>query len=388
MSDRARLSYRPRVLHIGKFYPPSRGGIESHIADQSEALLEHTDLKVIVANHGRTISRETRNGVSVTRLPTWINVAGAPICPGMIREIREFQPDIVHIHLPNPGAVLAYLASGYSGLLICNYHSDVVRQKLLGRAFQPVLERVLNRADAIIVSSLNYAQSSPVLRSYQSRCRVIPYSIGHARFQQQDESQVEAIRKRFGPRIVLAVGRMVYYKGFEYLVRAMKKVDGTLLLIGTGPLHEALSTEILNLGLQAKVHLLGDVPDDQLPNYYRAAELFVLPSVERSESFGIVQLEAMACGRPVINTQLESSVPLVSENGVTGITVPPKDVDAMASAIGVLLGDDVLRQSYGKAARRRVHDRFTIESATSDLLSLYSELIGCEVNPVSCTRSA
>ena len=199
-----------------------------------------------------------------------------------------------------------------------------MRQKLLGRAFQPIMEQVLKRADAIIVSSWKYAQSSPVLCSFQSRCRIIPHGIVHTRFQQQDEGQVEAIRKRFGPRIVLAVGRMVYYKGFEYLVRAMKAVDGTLLLIGTGPLHEALSAEIQDRGLQEKVHMLGDVPDDQLPNYYSAAELFVLPSVERSESFGIVQLEAMACGRPVINTQLESGVPYVSENGVTGIPSPPK----------------------------------------------------------------
>ena len=112
MSDRVRLNRRPRVLQIGKFYPPFRGGIESHIADQSEALLEHTDLKVIVANRGRSTSRETRNGVSVTRLPTWMNIAGAPICPDIVREIREFQPDIIHLHVPNPGAVLAYLASG------------------------------------------------------------------------------------------------------------------------------------------------------------------------------------------------------------------------------------------------------------------------------------
>jgi len=388
MSDGLRPGRRPRVLQIGKFYAPFRGGIESHVADQSEALLEHADVKVIVANHDRTLSRETRNGVSVTRLPTWINVAGAPICPAMVREIREFQPDIIHLHLPNPGAVLAILASGHSGNLVCTYHSDVVRQRFFARAFQPVMDRILKRTDAIVVSSWKYARSSPGLRSFQSRCRVIPFGIVHTRFEQQDESQVEAIRNQFGPRIVLGVGRLVYYKGFEYLIRAMERVDGTLLVIGTGRLHEALSAEIRDRGLHARVHLLGDVPDAQLANYYRAADIFVLPSVERSEAFGIVQLEAMACGKPVINTQIDSSVPCVSENGATGITVPPKDVDALADAIRVLLDNDALRRSYGEAARRRVHDRFTIEAATNDLLRLYFELLGCEVNPVRCIHSA
>ena len=129
MINERRLSDRLRVLHVGKFYAPVRGGIEAQLQDQSEALLGHVDLKVVVANTGRSISRETVNGVAVTRVPTWSTFTGAPICPGIVREIREFGADIIHLHLPNPGAVLAYLASRHSGLLICNYHSDVVRQK-------------------------------------------------------------------------------------------------------------------------------------------------------------------------------------------------------------------------------------------------------------------
>ncbi len=386
MSNQRGVSPRLRVLQIGKFYAPFRGGIESHVADQSEALLNYVDLKVIVANHNPSISHETLNGVSVTRLPTWINVAGAPICPGMVREIRQFRPDIVHIHLPHPGAVLAYLASDHSGTLICNYHSDVVRQKFLSKAFQPIMDRLLQRADAIIASSWNFVQSSRVLQPYRTRCRVIPYGVVVDKFACHSESEVQAIRQRFGPRIVLAVGRLVYYKGFEYLIRAMAGLeaaglDATLLIIGTGGLRDALSKEIQNRGLQSKVYLLGAVNDEQLPNYYRAADLFVLPSVERSESFGIVQLEAMACGKPVINTQLDSSVPFVSENGITGMTVPPKDVDALAGAIRCLLENDALRQTYGEAARRRVHERFTVRAVTNDLLTLYSELTQREFIP-------
>lgn len=368
------MSKRLRVLHIGKFYSPVRGGIEAHLQDQSEALMDHVDLKVVVANTERSISREIVNGVPVTRMPTWSTVAGAPICPGMVREIRQFGADIVHLHLPNPGAVLAYLASRHSGILICNYHSDIVRQRFLGKAFQPIMRNVLKRADAIVVSSENYVRSSQVLQPVKARCQVIPYGIVVKNFERPNEAGVRAIREQYGPRVVLAVGRLVYYKGFEFLIRAMSKVDATLLLIGTGPLHEALSSEIRNRGLESRVHLLGDVDSQTLPHYYHAADLLVLPSLARSEAFGIVQAEAMACGKPVINTSLDTGVPFVSQNGVTGITVPPQDSEALASSIQFLFENEAIRKKFGEAARRRVQERFTVEAMTEKLLGLYGQL--------------
>ena len=368
------MSDRLRVLQIGKYYSPVRGGIETQLQRQAEALQEHVDLKIVVANTTPSRAEETVNGVPVTRVSTWATLAGAPICPGMIREIQEFKADIVHLHLPNPGAILAYLASGHSGTLICNYHSDVVRQKYLGKAFEPILNRVLNRADAIIVSSRNYLQSSPVLKKVKSRCHVIPYGIVLRDFEQQNEAAVRNIRQQFGPRIVLAVGRLVYYKGFEYVIRAMSNVDATLLLIGTGKLHDSLASEIRARGLGDKVHLLGDIDDEHLADYYHAADLLVLPSLARAEAFGIVQVEAMACGKPVINTSLDTGVPFVSEHGVTGITVPPRDADALASSIQFLFDHEGIRQSYGEAARRRVHERFSINTMTEHTLELYGRL--------------
>ena len=211
----------------------------------------------------------------MTRIPTWGTIAGAPICPGMVREINGFGADIVHLHLPNPGAVLAYLASRHSGTLICSYHSDIIRQRLLGKTFQPILRSVLDRADAIIVSSWNYVQSSPVLQSVKARCHVIPLGVVVKNFEPANEVEVREIQKRFGPKIVLAVGRLVYYKGFEFLIRAMEKVDARLLLIGTGPLYGALSSEIRNRRLEHRVHLLGDVDSQKLPGYYHASDLLV-----------------------------------------------------------------------------------------------------------------
>lgn len=221
-----------RVLHVGKFYPPYMGGMETHLQALGGELRKRLDVQVIVANPGRRSVRETVDGVPVSRVGTAFTVASAQICPGMSRQIRAADADIVHLHHPNPTATFSLLASGYRGRVIVTYHSDIVRQKLLGAAFRPVLRRLLGRSAAIIVTSPNYLATSPELAPFRDRCHVIPYGISVGRFGERDETAIARIRREHGPRILLAVGRMIYYKGFEYLVRAMRDVDARLLLVG------------------------------------------------------------------------------------------------------------------------------------------------------------
>src|SRR5579871_822057 len=330
-----------RVLQIGKFYPPHMGGIETHLQTLCEQVSKSTDLRVVVANDDATTSEEVLEGVAVSRVPTRLTVASAPLCPGMIAKIRESRADIIHIHLPNPMAVLAYLASRSRARLVITYHSDTVRQKFLGVLFEPWLHALLRRSSAIIVSSPNYPQSSEVLRRYQDRCHTIPFGIRLEEFEQQDPAAVSAIRKQYGPRLVLGVGRLVYYKGFEYLIDAMRKVQGTLLIIGDGPLREKLENQARDLGIADKVHFLGHVPGT-LSAYYQAADVFVLSSIARSEALGIVQIEAIASGLPVVNTNLDSGVPFVSRHEETGFTVAPADSEAIAKATNRLLDDEDL----------------------------------------------
>jgi glycosyltransferase involved in cell wall biosynthesis len=203
---------------------------------------------------------------------------------------------------------------------------------------------------------------------------VIPFGITTERFEQVDPRAVSEIRERYGPKIVLAVGRLVYYKGFKYLVRAMERVQGKLVLVGEGPLRQSLEREVRERGLQARVFLLGRVPD--LDAYYKAADVFVLPSVARSEAFGIVQLEAMACGKPVVNTTLDSGVPFVSMHGISGVSVPPGDTDALAEAICLLLGDPELSSRYGDAGRKRVREQFGLETMIARTACLYERVMG------------
>ncbi|PYS46346.1 MAG: hypothetical protein DMF68_19445 [Acidobacteria bacterium] len=369
LSDQNRL----RVLHLGKFYPPHLGGMETHLEALCGELKQTVNLEVVVANSERETIDETIDGVKVARLGSLLNFAAAPVCPQMARRVRESAADIVHIHWPNPTAVLAFLASHHSGKLVFTYHSDIVRQKLLRKPFWPVLRHALSRADAIIVTSPNYMRASPVLRKFQERCRVIPFGIPVEEFNRPNEIEVSGICKQYGPRIVLTVGRLVYYKGFEYLIRAMKSVEGHLLIVGSGPLREALRREARDCGVTERVSILSDVTD--VVPYYHAADVFVLPSVARSEAFGIVQLEAMACGVPIVNTNLDSGVPFVSPDKVSGLTVPPADSESLSQAINTLLNNPSLRARLGRAGQARVRSEFNLSLMAERTLELYKEVI-------------
>jgi rhamnosyl/mannosyltransferase len=364
--------------------------METHLQALCGELKQAINVEVVVAGDERETIEEVIDGVSVARLGTLLNFAAAPICPQMVRRVRESRADIVHIHWPNPTAVLAYLASRHRGHLVFTYHSDIIRQKLLRKPFWPVLRHALKRARAIIATSPNYVETSPILRKFSDRCRVVPFGIPLAEFNQVNAFEVSRIRREYGPRIVLGVGRLVYYKGFEFLIRAMRDVEGCLLIVGNGPLRGELEREAREAGVHERVAFLTDVAD--VRPYYHAADvfalssvarseafgivqLFALSSVARSEAFGIVQLEAMACRKPVINTRLDSGVAFVSLDGQTGLTVEPSNAAALGRAINTLLDNPTLAAEYGEAGRRRVEQEFSLDAMTRRTLRVYEEVM-------------
>ena len=348
---------------------------------------QRLDLRVLVASDDRSHRNEVLDGVAVTRTATYATLAATPICLGMTGEIRRSSADIVHIHLPNPMAVMAYLASGSRARLVVTYHSDTVRQKVLGALFDPFLHQCLRRSTAIIATSPDYRASSPALTRYQDRCHVIPLGIALEQFERPDPEETSKLRRQLGERLVISVGRLVYYKGFEYLIRAMSEVRGRLVIIGDGPLRSKLAELAHSLGLEDKVVLLGEIPGE-IVSYYHSADVFALSSIARSEAFGIVQVEAMAAGLPVVNTRLDSGVPFVSVHEQTGLTVPPGDPGALANALNRLLDDASLRRALGSAAHSRARQEFSVEIMIQRTFQLYDRIMNEQFSPSSPRLSA
>src|SRR5260370_27222855 len=369
------MTNRLNVIQVGKYYPPHVGGIETHLQALCEGLKTSHDVQVFVAHDRRRDQDEIADGVAVHRLGIQFKIAGAPVCHTMPWKIRRARADIVHLHLPNPAGVLAILASGYRGPLLATWHSDVIRQRRLAKMFEPIQRRFLANCDALIATSPNYVETSTDLHRLRKRTVVIPYGIAVEQFCDPPAARVAAIRRGRSTPLILAVGRVVYYKGFEYLIRAMTRIDATLLIVGDGPTRHSLERAARELGVASRIEFLGEMQPRDIVPYYHAADLFVLPSIARSEAFGIVQLEAMACGKPVVNTNLASGVPFASLDGVTGITVEPANTDALVSAINRLLADAQLRSEYGEAARRRVQQEFTIDAMVQRTRDLYEAIL-------------
>jgi rhamnosyl/mannosyltransferase len=262
-----------------------------------------------------------------------------------------------------------------------SWHSDIIRQKTLLQLYRPFLDRIINRAAAIIGATPRHFSSSTQLSlsHHPDRFRVVPYGLDYAPYLAPElDDQAARIRAAHpGRRLVFAVGRHVYYKGFEYLIRAMPDVapDALLLLGGTGPLTSQYRQLIDELGLNDRVRLLGRVPDQALPAYYRAAEVFCMPSVEPSEAFGLVQIEAMACGRPVVGCELHNGATYVNQHGTTGLVVPPRDPGALARALDTLLADQALAKRMGEAGRHRACTEFSLEKMWSGTLQVYREVL-------------
>ena len=363
---------RLRVLQVGKFYPPYRGGMETYVKHLCDRLRHVVEVEVLVANTDPTTTHEVVDGVPVTRVGSLGRVCATSIAPGYFREIARTPADVVHLHAPNPMAELALLAAPRRAKTVVTWHSDVVRQRVLGRLYRPVSRRLLARADAVCVATPNHVRASSLLPEFAGKCRTCTFGVDLAALH-ADERSIAAVRATHGGRpIVLGVGRLVYYKGFDVLVEAMQGLDATLLLAGDGERRPALATRIRDLGLEQRVHLLGEQAD--LRPLFAACDVFVLPSTHRSEAFGIVQLEAMAFRKPVVSTRLGTGVDWVNAHGLTGLTVPPGDPVALRDAVATLLASPALRTRLGANGRRRVEQEFTTARAAEAVLAVYREL--------------
>jgi rhamnosyl/mannosyltransferase len=376
---------------VNKYYPPHLGGIEFHMRDLAEALARDEGIegvRAIVANEGEERVEETLGGVDVVRLPRWREYSSTPIVRGMAGELRAEaagalapggeRPDLFHLHFPYPWGEFSWLRARTGVPTVVTYHSDIVRQKVALELYKPFLRRMLQKVDVVIASSPNMVEHSPFLAEVSHKCRVVPFGIDVDAFAATPERERRAaeLRQGHGRPIVLFVGRLIYYKGAEVLVRAMAGVDADLVMIGSGPLEDGLRALAAKLGVADRVSFLGGQPFEELKAWYHAADVFCLPSIARSEAFGLVQLEAHAAGTPVVSTDLTTGVPFVNQHEETGLVVPPDDPRALGEALSTLIEDESLRERYGARALERVRAGFTIGRMVEDTLSVYREALG------------
>jgi glycosyltransferase involved in cell wall biosynthesis len=370
-----------RVVHVGKFYPPVAGGMERVLESLCEGSAPEVESRVIVCNTRRATIREDVRGVHVTRVGTIANAGSVPLAPSLAGEMRKADGDLMVIHEPNPWALLSLTVAQVKPPLAVWFHSEVVRPALQYRLFyHPLASRAYERARRIIVSSPLLEENAAALAPYRECVRVIPFGIDMSRWDPTPAvcARAAAIRASVGSRpLILFAGRMVPYKGVGVLLQAMVGVDGAAILVGDGPSRAGWTTQAQELELTDRVHFAGEVPHEELAALYHACDIFVLPSVTRAEAFGYVQLEAMACRKPVVSTRLPSGVPWVNRHGESGLTVPPGDADALRRTLAELAGNAVLRARLGQGGRHRVEQEFTLEIMRRRAEAVYREAAEC-----------
>jgi glycosyltransferase involved in cell wall biosynthesis len=366
-----------RVLHLGKFYPPAKGGMETILALICERTSQHVKNRVLVSNTTARSVEERHGSIDVIRVGALTRVGAVAVCPRMPFDLAREEADIIVLHEPNPMALVAYCLARPKGRLIVWYHSDVIRPSWRYRLFyRPFLRFALSRAVRIVVSSPALGVSAPALQDFQAKCKVIPFGIDvrNAAALAPVLQRAEEIRRGIDTPIILFVGRLVPYKGVDVLLEALTGLNATALIVGDGPLGPRLLEDARRLDVSSQVRFLGSVGDDELAALYRACHVFVLPSVTRQEAFGVVQLEAMAAGKPVVSTDLGTGVGWVNKDGETGYVVPPRDPRALHDALARLLGDAALQKSMGEAAAKRIRAEFALERMIDDTLSLYRDV--------------
>ena len=367
---------------FGRYADRIPGGIQEHVSALCRALHGTAQVVVLVPKRGDMPSYERNEFCEIYRSGSVFEAASVSVSPAMVAEARRLHRrtpfDLVHLHFPDPMSHLASWALPRAVPRVITWHSDIVRQRWLRVLYRPFLEHAISSAAAVVAATPAHFSSSTVLarRADSAKFRVVPYGFDFSRFDEVPD-RAHALRDAAGGRtLIFALGRHVYYKGFEYLVRAMATVENALLVLGgSGPLTPALRRLVQRSGVADRVQLTGHIADEHVPAYYHACDIFCLPSVEPAEAFGIAQLEAMACGKPVVCCRLNNGVNYLNLDGETGLAVPPRDAAALAAALNRLGADPRLRESLGARGRSRARTEYSLGRMREAILRVYDEAL-------------
>lgn len=364
------------------------GGVERHVYNLSIELakLNH-EVTVITTRSPSHDHLSDITGFEVIRIPIDLRVYSSPVSFGLLNlTFKEF--DIIHAHTPVPFAadLVAIKNLKERKPFILTYHNDVSKDgtfgKFISMAYNSIFGRLLlKHSDIIIATTKSYALHSRQLRKYLHKVVVVPNGVDIKKFHPNLDK--ERIRERYGidknAKIVLFVGRLDTYKGCDHLLSAfaiiVRKIKNAyLILVGKGPLEPVLRKTATKFGIKSRVLFAGYVKDEELPYYYASCDVFVLPSISEHEGFGIVQLEAMACGKPVITTKIPGVIE-VDINETASIHVPPRDYKALATALLTLLKNKRLAKEMGRRGRKLIEEKYSLEKVTKKIIKLYKNVL-------------
>ncbi len=383
-----------RVLHIGKYFPPYPGGMETYLRDlmteqsrqgiASAALVHRSELSL-------TSRQETYSSVGealpITRAAVWARLLFTPISPTfpfLLRKmIRRDKPDVLHLHMPNVSVFWAlFLPAARRIPWVVQWHSDVLASRhslglrLFYRLYRPFERAVLRRSATIIASSPPYLESSEPLAPFRSKCVVVPLGLDPA--QLAVDPQAAERPDDNGILRVLAIGRLTYYKGFEYLIRAAALVDDThIRLVGSGELEASLKSLAKDLGVDSRISFLGHLSDAEIAREYTACDCLCLPSIERTEAFGLVLLEAMYFGKATVISDVPGSgMGWIVDHGKTGLKVPVASAEGLAGAFRQLWSDRDTLARFGGDGRRKFDQQFPIRQSARQTSGIYAHVTG------------
>jgi rhamnosyl/mannosyltransferase len=372
-----------RVLHLGKYFPPSRGGIETVTRD----LVEGFTRRGIVCD--ALVASSSRRGESqriaygdyecrIVRAGVPLVVASTPLSPAYILSFlgMKDQYDVVVVHLPNPLACLALMLSGFRGRVVLIWHSDVVQQRVLRRLLSPLFSWTIRRADVVVGATSAHLEGSDYAEQLVPKGIVIPFGLDTVSY--GPPSPLGGVASSRSSVHVLAIGRLVYYKGFDVLLDAMALLPEhyCLDLVGSGPLRDGLERRAQELGLSRRVTFRGTLGEQELREAFQRCDIVCLPSVQSAEMFGMVQLEAMYHSRPLVVTDIpRSGVSSVNRHGVTGFTVKPGSSQELRDAIHALGESPELRERFGRAAHDTFQQNYTMQRVIDAHVALYRDCL-------------
>jgi rhamnosyl/mannosyltransferase len=365
-----------RILHAYKIYRPDiEGGIPAVISSLAQTSDPVTSHSILCARRRGTARNTVIDGVPVEAVASLGTLFSTPLAPGyspaFVRRARSADVVIHHAPLPlNDAAILLGLPDDVA--LIVYWHADVVGYPLLKCLVTPLIRRALARADRIVVSGQPMIDNSEFLRPHAEKCTVLPYGMDLDYWRTLDADEL----RRQQPRHIVALGRLVGYKGYDVLVRAMQTIDGYATIVGEGPLLAELQQLATGLGVSDRIRFAGRLPRSEIKQLFHSAQVFAFPSVTKAEAFGIVQIEAMAAGLPIANTHLATTVPLVARHDREALTVAPNDPRALSQALNRILDEPALAERLGAAGRERAMSEFDQAVFRARMTAIYEDALG------------